>query len=390
MLKTSSTINKRILIFLLDQPLDENNVSRFGFKRLKKNNWEIQCWNFINITNPKRNLNQIKYYNKESLNIKIYEFKNYISFFLSAFKLKKKFYYVNFSSDKLGMILIQNIFQIKKGNKVHIPVGTIPELLPSNSRIKKLFYLLTNFKIIKIFNLILNYFSKKFLEPHTNYAFISGTMEMQKIKTNKDTKFFFSHNLDYNIFLNQKSKKIDKKYIVFIDQNLPNHPDWQANEIKSPVTFEKYWRSIEKLLYFINSNYKEKVIISAHPRSKLNDLPLSNFRVIHDRTAELIRDSLFVIGHDSTALQFAALWNKPILFITTDELKLSRNNNIKHFASMFGYKNVVNIDKNLDINFLHNSMKINKKSYLNYIEKFIKKKNTCEVNSWDIVNNNLK
>ena len=110
-------MSNRNLIMLLDQPLDDRNLKRFGIEFYINNNWQIQCWNFMNITNIQRNQVQQKKLSENSKNFQIFEFDNYLSFFINAFKLKNSFYYINFSSDKIGMILIQSIFRLKKGKK---------------------------------------------------------------------------------------------------------------------------------------------------------------------------------------------------------------------------------------------------------------------------------
>ncbi len=383
-------MNKKKLIILLDQPLDDRNLKRFGINFYINNNWKIECWNFINITNRNINIKKKPEIIQNYKEFKQYEFDNYLSFILLATKLFKSFYYVNFSSDRFGMTLIQNIMCLKGGKKVYISVGTIPELKVSLTRINKLYNLLKSFQISKIVSIFINYLSKKLLTPKIDFAFVSGKEELKVIEKKNDTKIYYTHNLDYDIYIKHKSNPPKKKLIVFIDQNVPNHPDWEANNLVSPVTYEKYWKSVKNLLFFLSQNYSEKIIISGHPRNKDTDIPIEDYEILYEKTAEKIKDALFIIGHDSTALQFAVLWNKPILFVTTNELEVNRKNKIEFFSSILGYKKVVNIDRDYDKSFLEKAMQINKQSYADYIESYIKLKNSPMTYSWEIINKNLK
>ena len=278
---------------------------------------------------------------------------------------------------------------LKGGKKVYISVGTIPELKVSLTRINKLYNLLKSFQISKIVSIFINYLSKKLLTPKIDFAFVSGKEELKVIEKKNDTKIFYTHNLDYDIYIKHKSNPPKKKLIVFIDQNVPNHPDWEANNLVSPVTYEKYWKSVKNLLFFLSQNYSEKIIIWP-PRNKDTDIPIEDYEILYEKTAEKIKDALFIIGHDSTALQFAVLWNKPILFVTTNELEVNRKNKIEFFSSILGYKKVVNIDRDYDKSFLEKAMQINKQSYADYIESYIKIKNSPMTYSWEIINKNLK
>ena len=89
-------MNKKKLIILLDQPLDDRNLKRFGINFYINNNWEIECWNFINITNRNINIKKKPEIIQNYKEFKQFEIYNYLSFILLATKLFKSFYYVNF------------------------------------------------------------------------------------------------------------------------------------------------------------------------------------------------------------------------------------------------------------------------------------------------------
>ena len=70
--------------------------------------------------------------------------------------------------------------------------------------------------------------------------------------------------------------------------------------------------------------------ISPHPRSNISQL--KNYfgsQISKMNTLETIKNSKFVICHDSTASNFAFLFNKPIISIYDNELASSKYNHLK-------------------------------------------------------------
>ena len=56
-----------------------------------------------------------------------------------------------------------------------------------------------------------------------------------------------------------------------------------------------------------------KIIIALHPSSNYTPATFGNRCMLMGKTAELIRDSEAVLAHCSNAINFAVLWNKPLL-----------------------------------------------------------------------------
>ena len=64
-------------------------------------------------------------------------------------------------------------------------------------------------------------------------------------------------------------------------------------------------------------------------------------KTIYNKTDQLVRDSKLVIGHNSTALQYAVLFEKPIILLSTKEIQL--------IPSM--HKNILILKKLLDCDY---------------------------------------
>ena len=126
-------------------------------------------------------------------------------------------------------------------------------------------------------------------------------------------------------------------------------------------------------------------MVALHPKNnKVPNLD-TQISIFSNKTAELIRDSFLVITHDSSAMQFAILWNKPLLFITTDQLSKSKEhlNYIKRYADSVN-KNIVNIDK-YNIRKSNLDLSIDKHRYIKYLDDFVVINHSVKDFYWDIV-----
>ena len=67
---------------------------------------------------------------------------------------------------------------------------------------------------------------------------------------------------------------------------------------------------------------KLNIKIASHPRSNYGAKQIKyKHPILENKTFELIRDSDVVVSHMSTALQWAVIMKKPIIFVTTDEIQ---------------------------------------------------------------------
>ena len=115
---------------------------------------------------------------------------------------------------------------------------------------------------------------------------------------------------------------------------------------------------------------------SSHPKRNLSKQSVltKNWKIVKGKTSELVGNSKAVIAHNSQSINYAVLNNKPLIFLTTNQLENSDQfENINSNSNYFQKKkiNVSNIDNN---HFKFNKseyLKINKKLYDKYIKNFI-------------------
>ena len=118
--------------------------------------------------------------------------------------------------------------------------------------------------------------------------------------------------------------------IVFIDQNLPFHPDNKRNGFSMDANI--YFLAMNKLFDVVEKKYNKRVVIAAHP-SCYNEYVKGNYfkdrQILYNRTIEAVRQSWAVIAHNSTAIAFPVIYRKPIILFTTEEMHSVR----KHTCS---------------------------------------------------------
>jgi hypothetical protein len=207
------------------------------------------------------------------------------------------------------------------------------------------------------------------------------------------TEIVTIHTHDYDLFMAERNKPIEEqsKTVVFLDQYIPFHPDYLYINKSPDIAGGNYYKSLCKFFELLENNYGIEIIIAAHPRSHYDKMPdiFEGRKTIKGRTIELIHQSKFVILHYTTAINMAVLFNKPMLFITTNDIERSSLGSfIRTFTSLFN-KTPINIDKPLLINW-EKELFVNKEAYQQYINDYIKMPGSPDIPFWEIVAERLK
>ncbi|MCX9029322.1 MAG: hypothetical protein OIN86_14245 [Candidatus Methanoperedens sp.] len=210
----------------------------------------------------------------------------------------------------------------------------------------------------------------------------------------RNTEVLWLHALDYDLYLEENNKPFLPDMsgnAVFLDDNVPYHPEEVLfGNDDYPVTAEMYFTNINKFLDYIEKEQNLKVVIAAHPTSDYSDKPGSfgNRKIIYGNTIGCVRSAKFVISHSSTALNYAVLYRKPVIFIYTNEMTKQRGTVFDdNFSSWFG-KRPINIDLPYSIDWKQ-ELTVDENKYKLYQNAFIKKSNTKEEHIWQTVANRL-
>ena len=95
-------------------------------------------------------------------------------------------------------------------------------------------------------------------------------------------------------------------------------------EIRNRILFEHF---LLLLLIFLttytpselNKFPQKKIVVALRPKSSRQDF--YGFESFEYMTPHLVKFSSFILSHDTLSIQLAALWNKPTLLLTSNDLK---------------------------------------------------------------------
>lgn len=168
---------------------------------------------------------------------------------------------------------------------------------------------------------------------HINHEQVIKT---QNIQINSD---------DYDHFLRIKentNRLVKGKYILFLDEYLPLHPDTKLFSIGS-IQPEEYYPQLNAYFDRVEKQFEMPVIIAAHPKAlRYKEENFFERRQIYfGNSAILCRYAEFVITHDSTSVNYAVAFGKKLHFITSKSIE-------KKMKSV--HQNVICFAKYLDCN----------------------------------------
>ena len=356
-------------IVFISQNLTERNYDRYGIDLFKKKKINYKFLDLSYLFDKRIDLVTSKYEKKKN-DTNLIKFKSYLELLFFLLK-QKKFCYSNACSYKsLYLSIIEKIIVFRGNIKIYFSTAIVPVID------RKIYHQIINFLkkdrislLIKTFKFLLNK-CILFLEPHPKVAFISGLAELHKFNKNK-TKIVYSNCLDYNQTLSIKKHSIKKNFIVFLDENVPNHPDAHVLDVKHAYSRKEYWSRMKKIFETCYKRYNKKIIISLHPRSTLNDIEFvksyfkgPKYRVVYNQSLKSVVKSYLVLAHFSTSIQFAIILNKPIMLIQLKNFDEHQRKSIKFYHDQ------------LKVQIINDEYKIkykpfNKSKYKKFIKNFI-------------------
>jgi hypothetical protein len=157
----------------------------------------------------------------------------------------------------------------------------------------------------------------KFVKP---FAITFAAGEVSMTSDSYTAKVVPINFFDYDRYMEARAdcgrKLVNGRFAVFLDSNLPYHSDLAFCGFQriDPVG---YYRSLNRFFGLLEREHGVKVVIAAHPRSDYDGTTFEGRQTHRLATAELVRDAEFVLSHTSTAMSYAVLNGKPLIFIYT-------------------------------------------------------------------------
>lgn len=160
----------------------------------------------------------------------------------------------------------------------------------------------------------------KLVKPF-DIAFVAGDAMM--LGGYNATKIVPINYFDYDHYVKTRRAEgprlVARPYVVFLDINLPFHSDL-AFCGRPQIEPDAYYRSLNRFFDLLEHEHGIEVVIAAHPRAEQNSASFAGRRSFRLVTADLVKDAEFVISHTSTAMSYAVLNAKPLIFIYTDAM----------------------------------------------------------------------
>ena len=280
-----------------------------------------------------------------------------------------------------------------------VRLGVIPvPLMKWSDRVRQMGSLYKPFSLVKkLCGRIGQVFSSR--DPPPEIALLSGTACLHDRGLHAVVHKIWTHSFDFDFYLGcQKEVSVSAApYAVFLDVNVIYDSDYDYLGMKSPATERAYYASMNEFFRTLEDNIGLPVVVAAHPRSRHDLHPhLWNKRtVICGKTAQLVRDASVVLCHQSTAVSFAVMWRKPIIFLTTNELMSSYiGPRIALMSTRLGAP-LLNVDR--DCNQLPNVMpdikslpSVDEVAYAKYSDEYIKRSGTPNLPVWQVFSDYLQ
>jgi hypothetical protein len=155
-------------------------------------------------------------------------------------------------------------------------------------------------------------------------AFVAGDALMAG--DNHALKVVPVNYFDYDHYVKEKAdgeqRLVADPYAVFLDINLPYHSDLEFCG-RPQIEPARYYRSLNRFFGLLELEYGIKVVIAAHPRADYDTTTFEGRQTLRLVTAKLVKDAEFVLSHTSTAMSYAVLNAKPLMFIYTDAMAVA-------------------------------------------------------------------
>ena len=395
----------RRIVYLIEQPLDARNYERFGIQAWIDRGWHVEVWDLTPLSHPRVWREHQKQTGGSG------EFAQHFPI-ASHRDLKQRCavsadisYFIDLTGDTYDSWQARARLARAGAARVVCCFGAIP--LAGNGRQSALGAKLHKARAIGLarsLHILVDPLLRRLtqLPVQPSLAIVAGESSLPAAAhaTVAGVRVIAAHNLDYDVYLSLGASDgggaapiAADPYIVFLDQDYCFHVEYLYQGVTTTLAPARYFPVLCRGLRQIAGALGAGVRVAAHPRSNYRQRAPDYFEGIpveSGNTAQLVRGCKAVVCHDSTAVQLAVLFGKPVIFVTTDDLdRLYLDSSFKResigaFAAELG-KSVINLDRDLENVDWREQLKIDARRYADYRHSYIKMAGTPEIPYWNIV-----
>ena len=214
------------------------------------------------------------------------------------------------------------------------------------------------------------------------YAILTKLGILQKIDTlyttERSAKAKYQNNKSYNRVKLINSKFYDalienqnpatEEYIVFLDSMVPYHGD-QIRMGFEPMDANYYFHHLNLLFALLEELTLKKVVVCLHPKydekNLIKDFP--NNLAVKNESDKYIPKASLVLCHETTLINYAVVYNKKIIQLTSKKFNDFLSENIKSWFDTLGIPQLEfdsNLNKNQINEILQKKVKNMQQNYL--------------------------
>ena len=375
----------KLIIFLSNYRFSKTDWERFEIKYFKKS-YDVIIHDLLDLIHPDYHCGFQNIY-KDKI---IFKFKNLGEWLKVIFSLRKIYKSKNINvvtnltyesfKEKL-LLLILGILKFKVIN-FYLPGVAVKGFNTSQkgSYLTFLKNILKKQTLDLIINVLYRYLYSFICQK--KLAILVNFRDLKRVqKRYPFSKVIQGSSFDYSSFLRIKNAKISTfekqlplKYAVHLDGAGPAFigDEYIYNE-KNPESIESWYGKLNKLFEHIENTLNLRFIIAAHPKTNAEKVSIlyRNRSTFIGKTLPLVKNAQFVTTRQSTAISYAVIFSKPILFLTSNALLNWRHSN-RAVKPILDNLNVTQF--NLDNeNYLENFSipKVNNDIYLSYKKNWL-------------------
>lgn len=399
--------HKKVVLYLINQPLDSRNRRRFGVDSWDQADWHLEIWDLTCLQYPAvRNDFDRRAGVLDTAGLKYYSVDSWIGLWHLIRESRQNWPPDGFFFDMLGNEISSSVLRVVlKRNclkRVIAISGLLPEVEHQATRfaIERLVRLVRGkIGLVRLWQYAASFLIGPAVAPDIVIVPGAESTYYKVPEAARRFRLIKAHSLDYDRYLeltsygDSRGREADAKYAVFLDEDACFHPDFLYLKRSPPVTATRYYPALVEFFDRLVAECGLNIIVAAHPRARYSGEQkkkyFKSYQVVEGATLELIRDSSLVMCHSSTSIGMAVMCSKPLLFLTTDELNAtSYGQLIARFADLLG-KDVINIDKRCEVGFT-NLFEFDLGKYGRYMHSYIKSPGSPPDGSyWDTVRRSL-
>jgi hypothetical protein len=186
--------------------------------------------------------------------------------------------------------------------------------------------------------------------------------------------FIYKSLPSFNVLWHKEKPIVNKKYIVFVEENVNVSPDSSLFGVANPAhDIEGYYKRINNVLEKVENWTNLKVVIGASGKYDYKVNPFEDRQIIYKKTSNLVQHSELVLGHRSSGLEQAIVDNKPLLIFKDQGFNNLKNKLIDSFAKSYRLNSIWTNE--LTKTYFEKNNQVKKDLYKEIIKEYLKEEN---------------